>query len=86
MLLQGGDAVGDVAIINIGGVDLAETVQRRVRFARGFQRQPQIVAQRQRRFLFQSGTCKARLYHSEATFGSPLSMNESPSITEQFIS
>jgi hypothetical protein len=40
MLLQRGNAVGHIAIINVSRVNLPETIQRRVRFSRGFQRQP----------------------------------------------
>ena len=53
MLLQRGDAVGNVAVINIHRINLAEAVERRVGLARHVERHRQIVAQRQNRFLIE---------------------------------
>lgn len=46
VLLKRGDTIGHIAVVDICGVYLPETIKSRIRFARGFQRQAQIVAQR----------------------------------------
>ena len=48
------DAIGDVAIVDVHRVHVAERIERSFRFARGFQRSAKIVAEREDRLLFEA--------------------------------
>ena len=82
--LEFGDAVGYIAVVNIHGVDLAEAVERLLRFAGIFEGHAQIVAQRENRILLEAG----RFERADTTSTRPwerISMKQRPSMVEQFI-
>src|SRR5271155_2988443 len=69
VLLQFGDSIGNVAIVDIHCVDLAETIERLFRFAGIFKRHREIVAQGENSVLLEPGHFKGALVPDGSNLG-----------------